>query len=162
MGEEMIGWLELKKCSGMGEIRPQAPGQEVGGGRGLGSTGREVESSLDRGKEREDRSLVGFGTEEGVGHGSETTLYRIKDQWKLLITIKCLEQRAFQLIKLSRESSRLRPLVSIGKKATAIADTLITISKRRIASVWWQSSTKATATRGEMIPPILPTALAVP
>lgn len=55
-----------------------------------------------------------------------------------------------------------RPLVSNGKSNTHIPETRITTSNSRMDAVWWHPCTKATATRGHTIPPILPIALATP
>lgn len=55
-----------------------------------------------------------------------------------------------------------RPLVSNGKSNTHIPERRITTSNSRMDAVWWHPCTKATATRGHIIPPILPIALATP
>lgn len=54
------------------------------------------------------------------------------------------------------------PLVSSGRSITDTPETTITASNRRIAAVWWQPVTSPTATRGHIMPPILPTALTSP
>lgn len=59
-------------------------------------------------------------------------------------------------------SLSLQPFVSKGKNATARPEKKTTISKRIIAVVWWQLCTRATATSGQRMPPILPTELAMP
>lgn len=59
-------------------------------------------------------------------------------------------------------SLSLHPFVSKGKNETARPERKITSSKRRIAVVCWQLCTRATATSGQRMPPILPTELAMP
>ena len=59
-------------------------------------------------------------------------------------------------------SVSLRPLVSNGKSITQIPERAITTSKKINAGTRWQPVTNWTATRGHIIPPILPTALATP
>lgn len=55
-----------------------------------------------------------------------------------------------------------RPFVSNGKSNTHTPERKITIWNSKIDAVWWHPCTKPTATRGQIIPPILPIELAIP
>lgn len=59
-------------------------------------------------------------------------------------------------------SVKAHPFVSCFRSKTAIPDENITISNKTIDKIWWQACKRATATRGQSMPPILPTELAVP
>ncbi|KAL9268443.1 hypothetical protein AKJ16_DCAP25633 [Drosera capensis] len=66
------------------------------------------------------------------------------------------------VLKLDMSSLSSQPVVSNGKRITQIPETNMTNSNRRMDAVLWQPWTKLTATRGHIIPPILPIELATP
>lgn len=65
-------------------------------------------------------------------------------------------------IQQQRCQSILLPLVSNGKRSMQTIERTITTAKRKMAAVWWQPVTNPTDTRGHTMPPIRPTALAMP
>ena len=55
-----------------------------------------------------------------------------------------------------------RPLVSTGKRMHATPARNSTSSNTSTASIWWQFRSMPTATSGQITPPILPMAVAIP